>query len=184
MKHWVNNLFAAVDIDVTGKDGDIVGICMAIVNTNLQLDPRMIPLQIEMYSDKEPILITRKLLKRYNNLGISQGQGRGNLVKWFESLNLKENRRIIPLSYNWPFKRAFLADWLGLDFDYIFDSRYRDIMCLASCMNDRAYQHLYDIPYTKVDLNRLANNFNLIHPTDLGMRVFTIIKLYRYMLGK
>lgn len=185
MKHWVNNLFCAVDIDITSAEGDLVGLCIAPMDSHIALSPKRLPITIEIYSDSkvDKAYLSNKTLKRYNDIGIGPAQARENLVQWFESLNLKLNRRIIPLSYNWPLKRRFLADWLGLDFDYIFDSRYRDIMCLASCMNDMAYQQLYELPYPKVDLSRLVTKFSLIPPKDLGTRTHTIIKLYRLMLG-
>lgn len=165
--NWNGNLLAAVDIKTTGdKAGfhDLVEIAILPLTSDIKIEKKYLPFA--------PILQPKRPQNYINDLrykkrvwvanaqvvGLDAYLGGDLLEEWFKKLDLPQNKKIIPLSYDWPAKRAFMIDWLGQrNFEGIFDYRYRDILSTTLFCNDRAEFVSTQIPYPKVDIGYLCS---------------------------
>lgn len=77
---------------------------------------------------------------------------------WYGKLNLKPTKRLMALTYDWPFVSTFLKKWLGYDaFDQMFDFRYRDLIPLVMMEDDHRVFNLRNILFPKHDLSYIGN---------------------------
>ena len=106
--------------------------------------------------------------------------------KWYEKLELRSRKRIIPLAFRWYFQVPFLLKWLYDDektpflYDFINPKFVRDISTLSHYWNDIAYRRSEYCHFTKHRLVFLSYVLEVEHrtPRSALSRCFEIIDLY------
>jgi DNA polymerase III alpha subunit (gram-positive type) len=84
------------------------------------------------------------------------------LDDWFTNLELPEGKRIAPLAFNWPFDKAFIEHWLGLEtFNQFFLGQYRDPMVITTLLNDLAAWHGRLCPFASVSLSKVCTKLGI-----------------------
>ncbi len=102
--------------------------------------------------------------------------------KWYKKLGMKDTKRIVPLSYDWPFVSAFIRKWIGNDtFEETFDYRHRDILSMCGAENDVAFFNFQDVPFAKLDFSYIASRLGM--PTaslqlPVGERALILGQMY------
>lgn len=87
--------------------------------------------------DYDEVVVSKAAIARFCTEGLEQSKCADMFVSWFEKLRLKPKKRLLPVGHNLQFDMAFIKAWLGQDsFDYIFDPRWRDTMCISLFWND------------------------------------------------
>lgn len=107
------------------------------------------------------------------------------LVDWWHSLDLPENKTLVPLGFNWEFEVGHGRHWLGYDlFNMLFHGHARDGMRLAISLNDRAAFAGEPIPFPYVGLKALCKYFGIINenPHDALSDALSEAKVYRALL--
>lgn len=193
-KHLNNNVLCTVTIQTSGEDyteHDIIQLCICPMDHRLYVDPdpRMRPFIINLRPRR--FCFDSEYIKenKYNEIiqhGVDPFDAIDALVKWFEYIRLRQNKKIMPLAFNWPFVSSFLKDWLMADFDYIFDHQYRDLLSFATLLNDRnIYNLMQSVPYPKTRLSYLASQCKIDYNKnyDIMRQAIAIMKVYKHMLG-
>lgn len=166
--NWNGHLLCAVDLKTTGNIpgfDDVLEVGILPLDSEIRFAKGLLPFA--------PILQPKRPENYFHTLsfekrvrisecklnGLEAYTAADLLDEWFKNLGLAERKTIIPLSYNWPQKRAFMVDWLGeKNFAGIFDYRYRDILGTTAFLNDRSeFQLEQQIPYPKLDLSYLCS---------------------------
>lgn len=191
-QHWNNNLVCAITIQTTGAEAnlhDLVQICIVPLDGMYEPSAEKQPFIVNMQARRN--IIDKKFLKgRYTpcldimSNGIDPYFTAEELEKWFERNRVVDNRRIMPLSHNWPFVASFLLDWLGYEtFNYLFSHEYRDIIPAAIFCNDRSYWKMEDYPFPKTVLTYMANMTKEDYRTkyDIMVKALAISRIYKKM---
>jgi hypothetical protein len=110
--------------------------------------------------------------------------------KWADSLDIRQpgmirNKKLMPLTHNWAWKRAFLVDFLGLEFfDDLFHWHARDLIVAGAFCNDRAEFRGDDEHFLKLTLASLSSKLEVKnpYPDDPAQDVQHFAALYRAMI--
>lgn len=83
--------------------------------------------------------------------------------EWFDSLKLASYKRIIPLASNWAgLDKLFIQMLVGKEnFNFMFDSRVRDVMTAAAFLNDRAVFNNLKPPFKDLKLKSICEVLNV-----------------------
>jgi DNA polymerase III epsilon subunit-like protein len=186
MKHLNSNVLGVIDVETTGAVAghhDMIEICCVILDGTLERSKDFKPFVMNLKPkrpdniDLEAMRVQRKVLdqvdkdkvcgKRERVVSITLGgvdadRGADMFFEWFENLRLPPMKRIMPIAHNWVFDRSFILDWLGpAAFNYIFDPRYRDTMCMSLMDNDVADWRSEPHPYAKNNLQYLCSTLHI-----------------------
>jgi len=194
MIHLNGNILCAVDCETTGLDdkyNDMIEFACCPLNSRLEPHEEIMPFACQIIP-RFPERVEEKAM-RVNKIKLSDLMinGLDNLVagdafiEWFENLNLREGKRLMPLAQVWSFDKGFIKEWLGKkNFEYIFHYHARDTCATALFLNDRADQRNEKIPFPKVSLQYLASQLNV--PTERTHRAtedaITTAGVYRRLL--
>lgn len=204
MQHWNGNQMCAIDVETTGRIPnyhEIVEICILPLDVNLAPRKDVRPFNIFLVPD-HPERIDRAATKCHGkhlahivNHGFDRISAVDMLETWIDKLGLsftksasKSQRcKIIPLAHNYVFDIAFVKQWLGDEqYNDWFFGHFRDTMQIALYLNDHAAQHAETVPFSKVGLGWLANQFNIehsmLHEALTDCRVTA--EVYKKMLDK
>ena len=149
LSHNNSNLMCAVEVMCCGDnplEDDIFQISVLPLNTyfeplKIMNDKKITAFNIYMRPNNPHSRITGFSMD--NNFlrtsGIDPINGSEMFDKWVEKLNLRTGKKIMPISYNWPKKSAFLMEWLGgpINFYQHFDWHYRDLLSVSMYQNDQ-----------------------------------------------
>jgi hypothetical protein len=192
-KHFNSNLLCTVTATLTGPrhiENDIVDICICPVNHDFTvsadfpifygiLEPRRDGVLDTGYCPRNKY---EELMKYAQNPYDVSDQ----LVRWFDKIKLREGKKIMPLAYNWPVLSKFLLDWLGeLDFEYVFDHQYRDLLSMATFLNDRKVWNFQLAAYPKTKLSYLASQCKVQYKKHdpVTQEGLAIMQIYKQMLS-
>lgn len=194
MTHLNNNCLCALHIETYGDNPlqyGIAQICIWLLDNFIQPTKKIVPFYFDLkVSDPENIdfqtatLTKEKLLDTAIN-GADIYIAADRLDDWFQRLNLKEGKKIVPLCYNWPATRAYLYQWLGhYNFNAIFDYQYRDILSGALLVNDKKNHMAEPCIYPKTIISYIGNEHNveISSKTDVMEKCLKIAEIYRLML--
>lgn len=195
MKHLNNNVICAVDIETTGNlpgFDDLVEISV-IPLQGFNPDKSIMPFNIWMQPKRPENLkdIKRKFVKERSAQACDPYTAVTMFEHWYEKLQLKHNKRIIPLSFAWPEKMGFLMDWFDSSeegepyyYDYFDSLIYRDLLVLANYWNDVAHCRSIHYPFTKQRLHFMAQKMGVAwpRPSTTLSRCFTMIQIYNKLL--
>jgi len=187
-----NNLLAAVACKVTGKDifrHHLCEISIIPLDFDLKYYPGYIPYSSVISCSIEDCdfdVITKKYhLEQIVPNGKPPSEAAEYLESWFDSLKLSPNKKLIPITHDWPFFSAFIKKWCGRHtFDYLFDWRFRDLISVASFLNDRSeFKAQEIIPYPKQDLTYIALSSEVkIDKSDTLSMANGIVDIYKKMV--
>lgn len=188
-EHVNSNVICAVDIRVGGTDPstcDLLEICFIPVNHSYKMhtefnlfnvrirpcwpvDGRVAKLNIEARSEFE---------KSSND-----AHGAYTMFEyWCETtLELKNQKKILPLCYDWSYIKPFLKYWMGDDglAHYIGDS-IRDVQSMMNFANDRHAFWGDEVPYPIIRESQLysRSNIPLIEKNSLLANCKGLIDVY------
>lgn len=173
MTHLSGNLLAAIDFETTGRRPgyhEIIQIAIVPLDEHLQRRKDTPHFYINLRPEYPERCergaayvhgIDMDMLMLHSP---SQERGVELLKEWWDSLDLPQNKVIVPLAHNWAFESSFLKGWLGPDLvDHMFHSHGRDSMQIALNINDRAFFLGEKIPFDRVSLPWLCKHFNIPH---------------------
>ena len=176
MEHYNNKMMCVIDTETTGLDAnfhEIVQICIIALDSNFNPMKGITPFYMNIKPnfperiDPKAIEINKMDMATIINSGFDSDKAIDLLEIWIKKLNIKGNKygganKIMPLGQNYQFDKAFIQKWLGVDqYNTWFDYHYRDTMCAALYMNDRAGMRAEKIPFPKVNLQYLATTLNV-----------------------
>ena len=196
MIHLNGNLLCAIGIETTGtKVGlhDIVQICVMPLDSTIKPHSTLMPFDLVLKPDRldqidiEDVKINKLRLANYALTGFDPFEAADLFADWYKTLGLRENKKIMPLAYNWALMRPFLEEWLGTcNFEYHFDERYREIVSTALYLDDRADIEIEQFPFAKVNLQYLTTTLRLPFEPDRKHEAIyscaTIAAVYRELL--
>lgn len=194
MINFNDNLLCVLDVETTGREPDYHEIVQIAI---LPLDP----VSLEPHSFYKPFVRTlcpdhparaeseamavHKIPWDVLYQSPSQDQTREDLVDWFESLELGQPKRLIPLCQNSPFDIGFTKYWMGIEMHAeVFYRRGRDTMYLAAAINDARSFSGEPVPFKYVGLKDLADYFGipLVGHHDALADCLVTAKIYRELL--
>lgn len=193
MPHLNKNLLCSIDIITTGpypSEDTILEIAVLPIDHMFRPHPKRIMFNVKMKPEEGKEVSARSTKMRESDLatavlkGFDRYRAADMFLDWvkYQDLGIK---KIMPLAWNWPRDSAFLRNWLtdGV-FDETFDWRYRDVLSLATWVNDRVDCFGDLVPYAKVDLNYLANihKIPIVDYRTSMNDVRVLMELYKAML--
>ncbi len=147
-KYLFGNLMCAVDVETTGLVAgynDIWQVCVLPLTSDCTPAKDCMPFYMNMkvrYPDHiEPkaIKLSKTKFAISQQSAIDPWSCADLFDEWFQKLKLPFGKKIVPLAQNWPFDRAFIQEWLGIEtFDQFFSPHYRDTMAAAIFLTDIA----------------------------------------------
>jgi len=169
--HLNGNILCAVDGEMSGLVPgyhDLIEIAICPLDANYEPSQRVVPFSTLMRM-KRPQNLDKRALKvngiREETLmleGLDPWQAVTLFEDWFARLKLMPGKRIMLLGHNLSIDADFMKDWLGYrSFSYMFDSRIRDTMVLATALNDRADLCAEEFPFNKVTLQWLCKKLEV-----------------------
>jgi hypothetical protein len=187
-----NNRLCAISIKTTGPDSrknELVQICCFPLNSQFNLARDVVP----YYTDIKPLKsgYDHKYLKKehyINLLNCTQTpQTAAELFdKWMENkIKLSEDKKLLPVCYNWPLIRPFIKNWLGNEnFNYYFHERFRDILPIALYCNDYYDSIGRDVPYLKTILRAMAKRLHVEYHrhNECILQCKTISEIYKGLM--
>ncbi len=192
------NKLCAIDLLTTGPNPtihDMTEITIYPMNSKFQLARSIMPFNGLVQPQKYWRWMSNEEIKEYkinrkiNEAGWYSGINRTHLrelfEEWFEKkLAPVENKKIIPLAYNWPEKRAFLVEWLGINtFNHYFHYQHRDILSIALFCNDFTDTHSQPYRMAKVDFQYICSSLRVEYDRfDTILRTKAIAEIYEIFL--
>lgn len=160
MVHLNHNLLVATDCETTGLDPEyheIIQVCFLPLDSRLNPHPdhKIFEMFIRPeHPERADVKIPSKAaLTEALKTGFPAHVVFELFEHWFSSLNLPEERRIVPLAYNWAFENVFYRAWMGADaVNQYFDSRARDLFLVIQWLNDRADWDGEEYPFQKQNM--------------------------------
>ena len=188
MKHLNSNVICAIDIETTGKmPGFHELIELSIVPLQgFKPDKSILPLTLFIQPLK-PYKTRSVLLRDRMTNAIETTSAAFIFEKWYEKLNLKAHKRILPLSFAWHRKMPFIMEWLTHDkgdpyyYDFFDPLIVRDLVVLLQYWNDIAFKISEHYPFTKQRLAFLAQKLGVpvVRPSTTLSRCLMMIEIYR-----
>jgi hypothetical protein len=101
--------------------------------------------------------------KRVSTYGHTPQVAQALLQQWFDRLELRFNKRLIPVAYNWPAQRELLLQWLGFKpFESVFHAvEYRDLIPVLRYWTEYQFRAGEHIPFPKCSLRHFAARFGI-----------------------
>jgi len=192
MTHLNASVLCAVSIDLAGRDGELIEVCVLPLDHTLEPHPELLMFDMRMKPenpkdiDWDACRPTRKEVAQIMLTGVDRHKAADMFIDWFERMQLNVRKKIVPLAYNFPPTRQVLIDWLGWSvYKDIFADNYRDVLIAAHFINDRDYVRAEPPTFSKQNLRWLANQYHIPIVKTGGScagDAMTIGKVYRFML--
>ncbi len=200
MQHLNQNLLCAIGIECTGPDPtrhELAEVCVLPMNHMLEMHDDLILFNMKMRIEMPEEIDWSKT--RIHKTEVGELTHSANFrdtvseyfLKWFQELQLPFRKKIIPLTYNYPYVRAVLHGWLGDEiFHEIFQEDYRDVLAVAHYLNDYADMRNEPPPFSKQLFRWIANKMDIPlgeiggSPCNDAMTLCTLYKrLLRQTIG-
>ena len=194
MRHLNRDLMCSITILTTGPDpkqDDIVGLCCAPLDWNLNVHSKIRPFCANMQLrrggiDKDFIKGDKQRIVESLKKGIDAYQVLDMWEEWKEQNVTPKEKRIVPLVYNWPNIRDYLIDWMGTEtFKYMFQEKVRDILVIANYLDDKADSAMVGLPYPKPeDFIYVCNccHVDFKWSMDIKKEALAVVGCYKNML--
>jgi hypothetical protein len=184
---------AAIDIITIPKTKEILEICIYPLNAKYERAKSIIPFNVTMKPRLHPSLvrlvgtgISRAKYESAFNSGLMPSKAAELFISWYEKKVVKvENKKILPVTYDWASKKPFLQEWLGpKNFDHYFHFQIRDILPLTLFCNDWADKNVEQVPFPKVDFAYICSQSKVEHNrNDTLINCAAITKVYNIILA-
>jgi DNA polymerase III epsilon subunit-like protein len=165
------NLLCAIDTETTGLLSgyhEITQISVVPLDNEFEVSKvypyfsfYILPKHFDRYSEdaQKKTKITQEFLELN---GLDKYRVADLFDDWFESLQLPEGKRILPLAYNFAFDKPFIEHWLGLEtYSQFFFGLYRDPMVVVTLLNDLAAWHGRLTPFAEGGLKKVCNRLDI-----------------------
>jgi DNA polymerase III epsilon subunit-like protein len=206
-QHMNGNVVIAMDTETTGLTAghnEMIQFAAVVLDSNFNpradINPFVIELQPRYPENLDETLRDKpSYIERIHHAtihGIDQDKAVDMFADWYANIGIQLNSygnpcKAIPLGQNYQFDLGFIKHWLGgiRNYEQYFDYHYRDTMCLALGLNDRAALKNERIPFPKVSLQYLSTTLGVVNRaphTALGDAVCTAEvykKLVAYNVG-
>ncbi len=195
MLHFNSHLPCIIDVETTGTDPllhEMWQIAILPLSDDLQPHDEIIPFSFYLRVEKPEAIDPAAMHKTRTKFLHSQPTAMNPLYcldlfnLWFERLNLPLYKRILPIGMNWPFDRDFLIAWMGRDlFQQIFWGIYRDVMAIATYLNDVSSFFGHSVPFHHVNLSTLCQLTDIQNhsPHDALQDCIATAAVYRKLLA-
>lgn len=176
MQHWNNKMMAVMDTETTGLDPnfhEMVQLCIIPLDANFNPLKGVIPFYVNLKPnfpervDAKALEVNKMDMAKIMTEGFDRDKAIDMLIEWYKKLGIRGNaygnpNKIMPLGQNYQFDKAFIQAWLGVElYNELFDYHYRDTMCSALYLNDRAGMRAEKVPFPKVNLQYLATTLGI-----------------------
>ncbi len=175
MKHLNNHILCSIVTRKSGYDPVMNELVeFLILPLDLGLNPSK---DLPFHGVITPQSEEGKLRKNYREYLTKYGLHPDLLIttfeNWYQKLQLRHNKRIIPLAYNWPEQLIFLRNWFGYTadgfphmFDFFHEKEYRDLFPVSRYWNDLLYMNEEYTPFTKLEFLPICSKLGVPHPKD------------------
>jgi len=189
------NLMCACDVETTGLDPEyheVWQVAIIPLTFNLERDKTRTPFELYVRPsvfetmEFDELALTRKQYDFVNEHGLDPEQGVDMFDKWFEKMQLKEGRRIVPVAQNWKFDHQYMQKFMGFEhYNYHFDGLNRDTLRLALSINDLAEFSGEPIPFSRTNLSVLCKKLGvtLDNAHDALEDAYATAQVYKKLLG-
>lgn len=158
MKHLNGHRLVAIHAITSGevpRYHDLIELGAVALGPDLKPDRSILPLQMVIQPAHPATAVhlprARKLEIR---AGLAPDLAAVGFCRWYDSLGLKINKRIIPVCCHWQRQWPFLIDWLceadgkAFAYDHFHDRQVRDLCTLNAYWNDLAWwtNNVYPFP--------------------------------------
>lgn len=194
MQHLNENLLCSVKCELTGPDPErheLIEVAVLPLDHMLKIHSAFPPFNMRMRPETvETINYDKCRLSRSDIAdtilrGFDRYKVADLFVAWYQGLEQKERKRIIPLAHGWPRERALLINWLGYDvFADIFSEDYRDTLIASHYVNDKNCVKAEPCVFNKQNLSWLAKKLN-VEQIQIGSAMsdcVTIAEVYKRIL--
>lgn len=170
MPHVQGHLICAIDVETTGF----------IAGFHDLLQIAVLPLNSDLRPFDDGTHFNMFLQPKYGNVDPEAGEVHKHddatiklhaidpdtaseaFCQWVYGLGLSLDKKLIPLAHNWQFDKMFVWDWLGgHTFNHLFHYSYRDSMIALNFLNDQAFFHADDFPFSKLSLKHLCKTLGV-----------------------
>jgi DNA polymerase III epsilon subunit-like protein len=174
--HLNSSVVCVIDCETTGLNPsvhDIWSLTIIALDNHFRPDPRFLPFDIlikparpENY-DRHNKFLDHAGIQKATLEGFDFTRAVDLFERWYDQLQLKDSKNIVPLGHNYTFDKGFLQQLFGpLNYDYYFHYHYRDSMVTALYINDRFNMTSMKVsgqsyPYPKVNLKYLATTLGV-----------------------
>ena len=168
------HLVCAMDIETTGDNfekHDIWQFTCVPLDYNYEVDRNIKFLDILIKPSRPqtidwPVMARIKQTSKVKKAiaeGVDADVAAEYIWQWFDNLKLASYKRIIPLATNWSgIDKLFIQALLGKEnFNFMFDSRVRDVMIAAAYVNDRATFNELKPPFYDLKLGTICRALNI-----------------------
>lgn len=171
MKHLNNDILCSIGVRTTGPlpyHNDLNQI--AVLPLTYSITPRqdILPFDLSIKPgrpeniDYETMDMKKKMFLETQQYAMDPYTAAELFEHWFDKLHMRFNKRIQVVGYNTPKCLAFIQDWLGpKNFERFFDYRHRDVVTIATFLNDHADYTGQPYVVQKVDLSYLCHTFRI-----------------------
>jgi hypothetical protein len=151
-----NNILCAVDINTTGDnilEHEVYEVCILPLDNNYKPRKGILPFHMILKpesTDFDNSCVSSKEMSSAILSGVDRFLAADVVQQWFDKLKLPPNKKIMPLTYDWPYVNSFLTKWMGpAQMAIIFHTWYRDLLPVTLHMNDSADMRVEQIPFSK-----------------------------------
>jgi hypothetical protein len=164
--HLNLNIFASVYVETTGPlvgFHDIFRICIIPLDNFYLPAKGVMPFLVGFQPiHEESPWLGRERYIHAKSTGVHPSMAPEVLSLWASRLPKQKDKKLVPIGYNWPFASAFMKTLFGPDvFDEVFFESSRDVMGVASYVNDCCNLNVEDIPFPRPGLVSICNRLNV-----------------------
>lgn len=196
------NMLVALDMHLL-KNDEFIEICLFPVNHKFEISRTKLPFYALVKPRRSPYYInnghersneiyqtvygvTQKRYTRAYNHGFDRTSLVNLFEEWFKKLEIKEGKRLMIVTYDWPRKYQYLVNWLGpLNFKDYFSYHVRDILDLAIYFNDWALTNWTDVPFRLIHIGHIFSQLKVRDSSkDTLVRAAGMAQVYKRMVDK
>jgi hypothetical protein len=187
-------MICAVDIRVGGSDplvSDLLEICILPLNHSYKPHEEFPPFNVSMRPSflvdlKVARLNKDRFREQFEQSLLDQIKGVELFEYWWNMIRIKEQKKIIVLTWDWPVVKPWLQNWLGdHNFEYNFHETYRDLVPLMNFLNDREDYYGNPVKFVIPTFENVAkrSGHTLIDRNSLVANCVAMSHMYRKFLA-
>lgn len=194
-EHCNSNVLCAIDIRVGGTDpscSDLLEVAFVPLNHSFKMHTQLNLFSLKMRPswpvDNRVAHLNAETLEEYKKSSVDGQGGYALFEHWCQTtLELKTNKKIMPVCYDWSYMKPFLKAWMGEEgFEYHVSESIRDVQCMMNFVNDRHSFWGDDVPYPIIKRSQLfrRNGVGLVERNSLLAVCKGVIDIYGLTLRK
>jgi hypothetical protein len=190
--HNNSNLTCAIDIRVGGHEpstSDLLEVAMIPLNHSYVMHPEFSIFQIKIRPswkvDKKVARLNADNIEDFEKSPFDGIESADMCARWFETLQMRTRKKIIPLVWDWSHIKPYLQIWLGTWFEEIISDMHREVMSAVNFVNDRCDLWGEEVPVKACNFKQALcrHEIELIENNSLSANCLGLIKLNRSMLS-